>query len=64
MARKYDDDCCGCEQVETEEHALFEGKRYGEERGRWRGVFKMKEYDLITGYQLESDEIEKETLIF
>ena len=32
MAWKYDDDCCGCGQVETEEHVLFECNRYGEER--------------------------------
>ena len=24
MAWKYDDDCCGCGQVKTEEHVLFE----------------------------------------
>ena len=39
---------------------LFECNRYGEERGRWRGVVKMKddmhEYDIIKGYQLESYE--------
>ena len=33
LAWKYDDDCCRCRQVETEEHVLFECKRYGEERG-------------------------------
>ena len=32
MAWMYDDDYCGCGQVETEEHVLFECKRYGEER--------------------------------
>ena len=66
MAWKYDDDCCGCGQVETEE--LFVCNRYREERVRWRGVIKMKdsrhEYDVIKGYKLESDEIEKETMQF
>ena len=32
MAWKYDDDCCGCGEVETEEHVLFECNRYGVER--------------------------------
>ena len=31
MVWKYDDDCCECRQVETEEHVLFECNRYGEE---------------------------------
>ena len=31
MAWKYDDDCCGCGQVKTEEHVLFEYNQYGEE---------------------------------
>ena len=55
-------------EVETEERVLFEFKRYGEERGRWREVILMKdgmhEYDVIKGYKLESDEIEKETRRF
>ena len=63
MTWKYNDDCCGCGQVETEEHVLFECNRYREERGRCRGVIKMKdgmhEYEVIKGYQLESHEIEK-----
>ena len=46
MAWKYDNECCGCGQVETEEHVLFECKRYGEERVRWRGLI-MHEYDVI-----------------
>ena len=43
MAWKYNDDCCGCGQVETEEHVLFESNRYGEERVGWRGVIQMKD---------------------
>ena len=31
---KYDHDCCGYGQVETEKHVLFECNPYGEERGR------------------------------
>ena len=66
MAWKYDDDCCVCGQVETEEHVLFECNRYRDERVRWRRVIKMKddrhEYDVIKGYKLESDEIEKEIM--
>ena len=68
MAWKYDDDCCGCGQVETEEHVQFACNRYGEERLRWRGVIKGKEvvheYNVIKGYKLENAEIEKETMIF
>ena len=41
MAWKYDDDCCGCGQVETEEHVLFECNRYREERVGWRGVMNL-----------------------
>ena len=63
MACKYDDDCCGCGQVETEEHVLFECNHYREERVRWRRVIQMKngrhEYDVIKRYKLESAEIEK-----
>ena len=40
MAWMYDDDCCGCGQVEIEEHVLFECNRYGEVRVRWRGVIQ------------------------
>ena len=51
MTWKYDDDCCGCGQAETEEHVLIECNRYREERVRLRGVIKMKdgrhEYDVI-----------------
>ena len=43
MAWKYEDDSCGCGQVKTEEHVLFECNRYREERVRWRGVIKIKE---------------------
>ena len=36
---------------------------HGEERIRWGGLIKMKddihEYDVIKGYELERDEIEK-----
>ena len=32
MAWKYEADCCGCVQDKTEEHGLFECKRYREER--------------------------------
>ena len=68
MAWKYEDDCCGCGQVETEEHVLFEYNRYREELVRWRGVIKMKdgrhEYDVIKGYKFESAGIEKETMRF
>ena len=68
MAWKYDDDCCGCGQVETEENVLFKCNRYREERVRWRRVMKMKdgkhEYDVIKRYHLESAEIEKETMHF
>ena len=63
MTWKYDDDCCVCEQVETEEHVLFECNRYREERVRWRGVIQMKDgmhdYDGIKRYKLESAEIGK-----
>ena len=68
MAWKYDEDCCGCGKVETEEHVLFECNCYREDRVRWRGVIKMKdgrhEYDVIKGYKLEGAEIEKETKQF
>ena len=68
MAWKYDDDSCGCGQVETEEHVLFECNRYGEVRVRCRGVIKWKdgmhEYDVIKGYKLENAKIEKETMRF
>ena len=62
MAWKHDDECYGYGQVETEERVgTVECNRYGEERGRWGGVIKMKdgmhEYDVIKG--LESDEVEK-----
>ena len=62
MAWRYDD-CCGCGQVEAEEHVLIEFNRYRKERVRWRRVIKMKdgrhEYDVIKGYKLERAEIEK-----
>ena len=55
MAWKYDGDCCGCRQIETEEHVLFECNRYGEERVRLRGVMQMEhgmhEYDVIKSYK-------------
>ena len=60
MKWKYQDDLCGCGQVETEEHALFEGNRYGEERERWRGTIEilkddMCEYEVIQGHHVYSD---------
>ena len=35
MRCRYQDDLCGCGQVETEGHALFECNRYGKEREPW-----------------------------
>ena len=59
---------CGCGQVETEMHVLFECTLYEEERERIRwigavGYLKdgMDEYELIKGYHVRS-EIEKETM--
>ena len=67
MAWKYDDCRCGCGLVETEMHMLFEGTLCEEERERWRGAVGylkdgMDEYELIKGYQVRRDEIEKETM--
>ena len=39
-----DDDCCGCGDVETEEHVVLKYKRCGEERGTWRGVIKLQAF--------------------
>ena len=54
MKWKYQDDMCGCGQMETEEHVLFECNRYGQERERWRGTVErlkvdMCEYEGIKG---------------
>ena len=67
MTWKYDNCRCGCGLVETEIHLLFEYTLYGEERERWRGVVGdlkdgMDEYEIIKGYHVRSDEIEKETM--
>ena len=67
MTSKYDDCWCGCGLVETEMHVLFECTLYEEERERWRGAVGylkdgMDEYELIKGYDVRSDEIEKETM--
>ena len=67
MTWKYDDCRCGCGLVETEMHVLFECTLYEEERERWRGAVGylkdgMDEYELIKGYHVRSDEIEKETM--
>ena len=62
---KYYDDLCGCGQVETEEHV--ECNRYEQERERWKGKIKrlkdgICEYEVIKGYNVESDGIERETM--
>ena len=67
MKLKYQDDLCGCGQEETEERGLFECNRYGQKRERWSGTIKrlndgMCEYEVMKGYHVESDEIEKETM--
>ena len=53
--------------METEIHVLFECTSYEEERERWRGTVGylkdgMDEYELINGYHIRGDEIEKETM--
>ena len=58
-----------CGQLETKEHVLFECNRYGQERERWRGTIKgqnagMCEYEVIQGYQAESEEIRKERMSY
>ena len=58
---------CGYEQVETDEHVLFECNLYGQERERWKGTIErlkdgMREYEVIKRYHVNSDEIEKETM--
>ena len=67
MTWKYDDCRCVCGLVETEMHVLFECTLYEEERERWRGAVgylkdDMDENELIKGYHVRSDEIEKETM--
>ena len=67
MTWKYDDCRCVYGLVETEMHVLFECTLYEEERERWRGAVGylkdgMDEYELIKGYHVRSDEIEKETM--
>ena len=45
---------------------MFECNRYGEDRERWKGAIKINdsshEHDVTKRYQLESNEIEKETI--
>ena len=67
MKWKYQDDLCGCGQVETEEHVLFECNQYGQERERWRGTIErleddMCQYEVIKGYHVDNDEMEKATM--
>ena len=67
MTWKYNDCRCGCGLVETKMHVLFECTLYEEERERWRGAVGylkdcMDEYEIIKGYHVRSDEIEKETM--
>ena len=64
MAWKYDDDCCGCGQVETDEHVLFERIRTSKMERNDKKEDGMHEYDVIKGYELENAEIEKETMNF
>ena len=65
----WQNDDCSCGLVETEMHVVFECTLYEEERESWRvavGYRKdgMDEYELIKGYHVRSDEIEKETMIY
>ena len=67
MQWKSQDDLCGCGQVETEEHVLFECNRYGQEREQWGGTIErlkddMCEYEVIKGYLVDNDKMEKETM--
>ena len=69
MTWKYDACRCGCGLVETVMHVLFECTLYEEERERWKGAVgylkdAMDEYELIKGYHVRCDEIEKETMIY
>ena len=48
---------CGCGQVETEEHILFECNGYRQEREQWRGTIErlkegMCEYKVIKWYHV------------
>ena len=67
MKWKYQDDLCGCGQVETEEHVLFACNRYGQERKQLRGTIErleddVYEYEVIKGYHVDNDKMEKETM--
>ena len=69
MAWKYDDDCYGCGGMSKQKNmCCLNATRYGEERGRWIRVIKIRDgmhgYDVIKRYQLKSDEIEKKHEIF
>ena len=46
MEWKYQDDLCGCGQVETEEHELFKCNRFGQELERWRGRIERLKDDM------------------
>ena len=67
MKWKYQVDLSGCGQVETDEHVLFECNLDGQEWERWRAIIKrlkdgMCEYEVMKGYHVECNEIEKETM--
>ena len=67
MTLKYQGNLCECGQVETGEPVLFECNRYGQERERWRGTverlkYVMCVYGVTIVYDVDSDELEKETM--
>ena len=67
MTWKYDDDKCRCGLLETEKHVLFECTLYVEEREGWGRTVRdlkdgMEEYEIIKGYRVRSEKIEKETM--